>query len=274
MSKQTFEVARFTGFWFAPNELVIVGLDTPDGPEHPLYDERIMLPVKEELVVNIARFGIKKPVLVAKIGERALVVDGRQRVRAARAANLLLEAAGDPPLKVPVVVQKGEASTLEQIAIVCNEYSQDDSVLTKARKAQRLADRGASPAEIALIFGVSAQCLSSWARLLEADPAVLEQVEAGRLSSSAAVASLALPREEQQELAEVAAESAAPVSAAKVKRAAGSCVKPTAKLIKHLLSCDLDDQFLLGLSFATGRPSDVTEVIGLVKAVRAFEETA
>jgi hypothetical protein len=101
---------------------------------------------------------------------------------------------------------------------------------------------------------------------------VLEQVEAGKLSSGAAVASLALPQVEQRELAEVAAKADAPMSAAKIKRAAGSRVAPTRKLISYLLSCDLDDQFLLGLSFATGRPADVTEVLGLTKAMRAYED--
>src|SRR5512136_2177542 len=45
MANKVYDVKTGDLFKFKPSELIIVGLDTEDGPEHPLYDDRIGLPV-------------------------------------------------------------------------------------------------------------------------------------------------------------------------------------------------------------------------------------
>ena len=50
---------------------------------HPLYDERIHLPIDEGMVLNIKELGVLEPIIVWKDPETGLtcVVVGRQRVR-------------------------------------------------------------------------------------------------------------------------------------------------------------------------------------------------
>ncbi|MDP1177692.1 ParB/Srx family N-terminal domain-containing protein, partial [Klebsiella pneumoniae] len=56
---------------------------------HPLYDERIHLPIREAMVLNIRDQGVLEPIIVVKDPETGLtcVVDGRQRVRQTLEAN-------------------------------------------------------------------------------------------------------------------------------------------------------------------------------------------
>ncbi|RRF10818.1 hypothetical protein EAN93_29390 [Klebsiella pneumoniae] len=50
---------------------------------HPLYDERVHLPIEEGMVLNIAELGVLEPIIVWKDPETGLtcVVVGRQRVK-------------------------------------------------------------------------------------------------------------------------------------------------------------------------------------------------
>jgi hypothetical protein len=41
MPKQALDGTRINAFGMEPKDLVIVGFDTDDGPEHPLWDERV-----------------------------------------------------------------------------------------------------------------------------------------------------------------------------------------------------------------------------------------
>ena len=63
---------------------------------HPLYDERIHLPLDESMILNIMDQGVLEPIIVWKDPETGLscVVDGRQRVRHTVEANKRLAAAG------------------------------------------------------------------------------------------------------------------------------------------------------------------------------------
>lgn len=55
---------------------------------HPLYDERIHLPISEAMVLNIMDQGVLEPIIVWKDPETGLscVVDGRQRPHCTRYA--------------------------------------------------------------------------------------------------------------------------------------------------------------------------------------------
>ena len=69
---------------FEPENLHLVTDKT-----HPLYDERVHLPIEEGMVLNIAELGVLEPIIVWKDPETGLscVVDGRQRVRHTLEAN-------------------------------------------------------------------------------------------------------------------------------------------------------------------------------------------
>lgn len=45
MGKQALDAPRKQYWLLNPENLVIIGLDTNDGPEHPLWDTRIKLPI-------------------------------------------------------------------------------------------------------------------------------------------------------------------------------------------------------------------------------------
>jgi len=205
--------AGWTGVVDASDErMLIVGLDTQDGPSHPLYDERIhtLSPEEQELdedgtpVVDdagqpvmrgshlsrsIARFGVRAPILLRAVTDPALgtvyhVLDGRQRLRCAR---WVADATG-AARQVPVIISevKGEDVVAQQLSIVLNEARTDDDPVTRAEKAHRLQSTGVPLEEVAEIFGVSKNSVYRMIRFIagsaETDPAgpkLKEAVRAG-----------------------------------------------------------------------------------------------
>jgi len=181
-----------------PNELIIIGLDTDDRQEHPLFDERVFLPVDENLVKNILVYGIQQPVLVRKEASKMYVVDGRQRTRAARKASGNASAAGEYGVKVPVRQVKADDHRVQGIMISTNELRQEDDTLAKAVKAQRLFDMVGDIAEVAIAFGRTETTIRNWLLLVEADPRVHAAIKAGRVSVTAATEIARLKREDQK----------------------------------------------------------------------------
>lgn len=199
MAKQALDGKRLNAFGMDPDKLTIVGIDTDDGADHPLWDERNQLPIREEMVLNIMALGVKQSVTVRKDGERALVVDGRQRVRHAREANKRLAAQGEPTVLVPARVERGSDDLMDQVAVSLNEQRQQDPLMAKARRAKRMLDRnGEDVAAVAVAFGVSQQTIRNWQRLLDTSPKVQKAVEAGQLSPTAATKLSGLSREAQE----------------------------------------------------------------------------
>lgn len=194
--KTSIDAPRGTHFHLDPSELIIIGLDTKDGPEHPLYDSRNALPLEEDRIANFAFYGVLKPVLVKKDGDRLLVIDGRQRVRYARAANKELKKRGEELLRVPVIVKKGDDAHLFGVSRAANLHAVDD-LITTARNAQRFLDMGRDISEVATTFGVSASTVRNWIAMLDLAPAVQAQVVAGEIGTVAAVQLAQLPAAEQ-----------------------------------------------------------------------------
>jgi ParB family chromosome partitioning protein len=188
---------RMNAFAMDPNDLTVVGLDTDDGPEHPLYDERIRLPVDEGLVRNIRTYGVIEPVSVRKNGDRVEVVAGRQRVRAARVAAERMEAAGELPVRVPCMVRRDKDARAMGVMISENENRQDDDAVTRAQKAQRMLDYGQTEEDIAVAFGISKQAVKNLLAVLDLDDKVQSLVSERKLAYSTAITLRDLPREEQ-----------------------------------------------------------------------------
>lgn len=206
-----------------PKELVIVGLDTEDGITHPLWDERIKLEVNQDLVKSILAYGVRVPVLVREEDGKLLVVDGRQRVRAAREAGLI-----DPGMapRVSYVLQQGDDNKIASVMVLTNELRVDDAIIAKARKAVRLFERLGDVDEVALIMGKTSVTIRNWLSLLKAHPDVLAAVENGTISTSAGIELSRMTREEQVEklqatlaAAEARAPSTPPLTEGDVKNA-------------------------------------------------------
>lgn len=203
MAKQALDGKRFNGFRMDPNELVIVGLDTDDSSDSSeLWDERIFQPVSENLIRNIMRRGVLSPVVVRKNGPRVEVVDGRQRVRAARDANVrLLDEGSVATILVPCIVDRYGAGDALGVMITLNENRLDDNPMVRAQKAQRLLKFDRNLEDVANDFSVTVQGLKNMLALLDLGPAVQKLVRERKLAQSLAVTLLDLTHDEQEKKA-------------------------------------------------------------------------
>ncbi len=223
MGKQAIPGAsRANMFLVDPDTLTVIGLDTKDGPEHPLYDERIHLPIDSALVNSLKARGNKVPIVVRKNGDVIEVVDGRQRVRCGRAANEELVAEGKTPIRIKAIVERGSDGDMFGVLILSNEIRQSDGPLAKAEKLRRYLDMGYTEDEAAITFGVTKQAVKNWLTLLELDPAVRNAVEAGTISATAASKLGSLSKQEQKESLKKLQESGTKVTAARTQRTARS----------------------------------------------------
>ena len=284
MGRQVSKAPRKQYFLEDPDDLTIVGLDTKDGPEHPLYDKRIKFPVDANMAKNIAAIGIKQPIVVRKNGPYIEVVDGRQRVRAAREANIDLEVEGKEKVRVPCVYVKGTEADLFGILVSNNEHRRDDSPLGKAEKCKRYLAMGRTEEEAAIIFGVSKQTIKNWLSLFDLAPAVRKAVDAEQISASAASGLVKLEQAEQEsKLKELLAESQKtgkrPTRRNTDNAAGAKSSAPSKRVLKKLLADEelaqeledvLGSNAIVILSWVTGETSP-TQIKGLTKLLRKAE---
>lgn len=187
--------------FFDPDSLELV-----TDPAHPLYDERVSLPLKEPMVLNIMALGVIQPIVITKDPEtgRVLVAAGRQRVKHAREANKRLKARGEEPIQVPAVVRRADGDGLAGVMISENEQREDDTPLGRAAKMRRLMDRGRGEDYIAILFGCSPQTVKHTLALLDSTAEVRQAVEAGAITVTAAHKLAKLePSEQRAKLADI-----------------------------------------------------------------------
>lgn len=182
----------------SPYDLTIIGLDTENGEDHSLYDDRIFLEVDEDLIKNIAYYGVQHPVLVQSDEEKLIVVDGRQRVRAVRRLWDQAQASGSIPVKVPIRRVDAPENILSGIMISTNELRRDDDMLAKAAKAHRMFRQVGNLSEVALAFGKSEQAIRNWLVMAEADTRLHEAIRAGKIAFTPALEIARLTKSEQR----------------------------------------------------------------------------
>lgn len=248
-----------------PNEPYIIGLDTKDGPEHELWDERIKLPLEESMIVNIMAIGVKETCLVRhnKAQGRYEVVDGRRRIMHAREANKRLKKAGEELVYVPCMLEAGDEAHMAGVAISLNEIRKDDSTLVKAEKCMRLLQRNGNDHKAAAIrFGVSVAAIKNWAKVAELTPKVKKAVASGEISASAAAELHGLEKEEQIAkldklvgVAKATGKKKATTSSAK-KEAGKRTSVPKRVLLKIVqdeeLSSGVEPEVIFGIKLALG----------------------
>jgi len=279
MAKTAFDAPRFSGFVFEPEELIIIGHDTKDGTEHPLYDERINLPLDEGMIMSIMSIGVREPVVVVRdpAGSSAWVVDGRRRVLHAREANKRLKQQGEPEVKVRAVPESGSEEYLSHVSVALNEIRVQDDILVKAAKAGRMIARGHSEADVAIAFGVTTASIKSWLKLEELPAPVKKAVNEGVLSAHAASKLHGLPREEAlaklEELKGEHVKTGKKATARKVEKVSGDeRARPSKKVLGEVLkrakntfeedSEQYYEGLLDGLKFALGyRVASVSQLM-------------
>lgn len=263
---------RRTMWSFNPKDVVVIGLDTKDGPEHELYDERILLPLDEAMVLNIMALGVREPVVVRKgVKGRPEVVDGRRRAVHAREANRRLAKAGEPLVRLYGVAEEGDETYFAKVAISLNEIRHDDPLMTKVDKCQRLLQRnGNDIREAAVVFGVTRQAIKQWIRVGGLAKKVKAAVSRGEISASAAAQLSELTREDQvKQLDKLLAANGKDggakdgngkkkkVNAAAVKRATGRKMPVGKRVLMKLindeaLSAPMHAEMILGMKIALG----------------------
>lgn len=206
---------------------------------HPLYDERVHLPLKEPMVLNIMALGVIQPIVITKDPEtgQVLVAAGRQRVKHAREANKRLKDRGEEPIQVPAVVRKTDSDGLAGVMVAENELREQDTQLGRAAKMARLMQRGRGEDAVALIFGCSIQTVRQTLALLDATADVRKAVEAGKITVTAAHKLAKLkPEEQRAKVAEVvkAGEGATGHKKAQAQRQALDPSKPKIRSRKEI----------------------------------------
>lgn len=211
VGKQAMEGTRLNAFGRDPNTLTVIGLDTEDGPEHPLFTPRATLPVNEALVLNMMACGWRGAIGTTS---DSLVVYGRQRVKAAREANKRLAAEGKETINVRCVVERGSDTDLFGFMVSEDEIRVGNKPMARARLVGRFLGMGRSDEEAAIRFGCSEQTIRNCLVLLDLHPIVQDAIDEGKISASAAMELSKLPKVEQPgALAELLADGKKPTAA-------------------------------------------------------------
>jgi ParB family chromosome partitioning protein len=266
----------FEGYLLDPNDLCIVGIDSTDDSLGFLSDPRNELPLPDEFIKNIMVYGVASPVVATKIGDKLVVVDGRQRVKAAREANRRLIEEGKAPQRIKVLPRKGQDFELFGVSLSLNEHRTDDCIVDRAAKAQRFINMGRSVDEAALAFGVTDQAINQWLKILELAPAVQDFIRHGKLAVITAMKLLKLTPDEQvaaaTKLVEAAEHKGKRATNRDMDKQNGTTVAPPKRLVTKLLEAppeklppDLSPGFLKGIKWMLGQITD--EDAGLTEFV-------
>jgi ParB family transcriptional regulator, chromosome partitioning protein len=232
--KQLFDGTRLNAFAVDPESLVLV-----EDPAHLLFDERVGDGLDEAFIRNIKTHGVLEPVLVRKNAEgQPEVIDGRQRVKAAREANKRLAAEGEPPLLVPIIASRGSDQQLSDAVIATNEARRNDSAIVRAKKIQRFIGSGRTEDQASEVFCCPLSAIKQSLKLLEARPDLRAAVESGKLSVSAAVRADRLPDDEVEKLLKSDASTVADVAKAE-RESKGESKIPTRKELNGLLEVEM-----------------------------------
>lgn len=187
---------------FDPDTLVLVTDKT-----HPLYDPRVEFDPNPELVASVAMMGVLEPVLVRRNGSDTNgkpvmeVIDGRQRVLAARVVNAKRRAvrgADFVPVLVPAAVRrsKNDDKAFEEM-VGANLRVPTDQV-TESNKLARYLDDGHDEADALVVFGLpNKRALRSLLALADCSKRVQKAVACDEVTLTTARALSTLPNEEQ-----------------------------------------------------------------------------
>lgn len=188
MGKLTGDLRRGTpSRW--PHELAVI--TDPDDKE---YDKRETNKIDPAAVLNLATMGQIQPLSVRLVGTRLTITDGLQRVKRALVINHLngshpykgdcesvktcIKAMTGTPIgkrvveecpramKLQIVPFRGDDRQAYGAKASANEFRQDDPMVFKMEKAQRLINKfNYSPEDVAEAMNVSVATVNRWRRI-------------------------------------------------------------------------------------------------------------
>lgn len=211
MSKRADNAPRQDIKMYEPTEVLIIGIDTSDGPSHWGHDaESNKEPLLEATVLFTMEYGVIQPVLGRRDGEKIVIVAGRGRTRHLREANVRRATEGLPPWTLPVRIVKGDEKRMRILKTAENSHRRDQHPLARARQAYELSQL-MPEAEAATAMGLGVPQFKAVIKFLDLAPAGVKAVEAGWLKPTAALELVTLSEADQTtrvaELAEIMARS-------------------------------------------------------------------
>jgi len=195
--------------------------------ESELNDDRAKT-FTREMVENIKELGIIIPIRTV-LGDslpdgrkEVYVLDGRNRVRAARMANEEFAAEGRPDrVLIPCSMVKASAVTRHAMMISANRHRRDSTPLECARQVERHIALGGTQTSASLAFGVSLSSVGNWMKLIKCSAATQKAVEDKLIPVDAAKLLHKLSRDEQAAaVAEMTKDGAVPIKGEKARQAA------------------------------------------------------
>lgn len=172
--------------------------------KHPLYDERVEMPLDETVIESIMLSGVHVPIKVWKNPEdgEVVVLDGKQRCANAREANKRLKKDGQPTRQILGIVFHGSLKAALAEMIILNKGRQDTTPQADARSAERLLEAGYSEAETGTILHLKSGTLKNYRALLGCTAVVRAAVDDEKiLPTDAYKLSKLEPAEQKEKLA-------------------------------------------------------------------------
>lgn len=209
-------------------------LDTAADADMAIKDlRRLERALPDPFKANVAARGVNVPIIIAMIGGAAVVVEGKSRVRAARAANRMRAQEGLPLMKIRCVVQRDQGRlAMLGTMISANNARMEDDFLDRLEKLKSYLGLGGSEEDAALHFNVGVQTIKNWLAFEDqATEETKQAVRAGQLGASAAVemARIRSPQEQNKKLARLLAKGDTSVRAARQARGAKGAKARTGK---------------------------------------------
>lgn len=187
----------------------------------------------DELAGSIRLHGLVQPLLVARDGDRFVLIAGERRWRAARLAGLST---------VPVIVKHAVPQQMLELAIIENVVRADLSPLEEAVAYRQLIEEfGLSQADVAERVGRSRVSVTNTLRLLNAPDRVRDALAANQITEGHARALLGLSSAADQ------------ISALEHVRERGLSVRQTEELVRRWVSGNMPAK-------RAGQPRDPEEI--------------
>jgi hypothetical protein len=214
---------------YDPDEVIIIGIDTDDGPSHWGHDEESNKnPLLEADVQFTYENGVIQNVLGRRDGKKVVIVAGRGRTRLLREANKRRVRDGLAPWILPVKIVMGDARKMLVLKHGENSHRREQSPFVRAQQAYELSQQFPED-QAATIMGLGVKQFRDVLKLLSLGPAARKAVMEDNLKPTAAIVLAELSEAEQAEqlttiMATAAASGSKPTTRdvkAKVREATG-----------------------------------------------------